>query len=245
MEPTGEAERYATEIRHVLDCVTWTPSIEDLVCRALGRHALRKGPIAAAATRATVNGSTIFYMSTRVAPARARWALAHAFAVWALEHDGFSSDDAQRLRSRLAAEFLLPSDAARRVFPKASPSAVASRLVMPVAASYLREAELLRVPTCLVALGRDGLYARTRGDDDGRLPVDLDALRLLASQRSIGVTRTKTEDGGTIIRLASLPSRRTPVRQWPCLGRASYPADRSGRSLSPWAAPACSPASRP
>ena len=245
MGNTGETERYAGEIRRALECAGWTPSVEDLVCRALGRHALRRAPIAAAASRATVNGATIFYTSTRVAPAQARWALAHAFAVWALEHDGFSSEEAARLRSPLAAEFLLPAAASRRVFCKASPAAVADRLVVPVAASYLREAELLRVPTCLLAMGRDGLYSRTRGDDGGRLPTDLDGLILLASRRSIGVTKTKTEEGGTIIRLASLPSSR-PLRdrQAPCLGGGACLGLRSRRSSSS-ARPAYSRSSRP
>ena len=245
MEATAEVGLYAREIRRALECEVWTPSIEDLVCRALGRHALRRGPIAAAATRATVNGSTIFYTSTRVAPAVARWALAHAFAVWTLEHDGVPAAEALRLRSPLAAEFLLPTDAARRAFGKASPDVVASRLVMPIAASFLREAELLRVPTCLVALGRDGYYARTRGDDHGRLPVDLDALLLLAGQRSIGVTRTRTEAGGTIIRLASLPSRRSRAPRARRQGRASFLAAGEARPSLTAAAPACLPTSRP
>lgn len=195
------AKVYAAGIRRALNCSD-NATLEGMIHRALGRGTIRKAAIRTETVVAVVNGETAFCVSSRLSPARSRWALAHAFAAWAMRADGVPAAEANRLRSPLAAELLLPTETAIRVLRVASATVVAEEFVMPTAATMLREAEVLRVPTALVVPGR---YARVRGDDKGRMPLELHALELLASRRGIGVVRVPVpEEGGVVLRISPL-----------------------------------------
>lgn len=191
---------YAAGIRRALKC-SENATLEGLVHRALGRKSIRRAPIKAEVTTAIVNGETAIFVASRLSAPRGRWVLAHEFASWVMGEDGVDPTDARALRSRVAAALLLPTGMAADVLRASCAAIVAEEFVLPTAATYLREAEVLRVPTALVVPGR---YFRIRGDDDGRLPTELAALELLASRRGIGVTRFGVpEDGGTIIQIAA------------------------------------------
>lgn len=128
------------------------------------------------------------------------WHLAHALAGHVLEGDGFAGIELATLRPLVAAALVLPAASVSRYLPRVGTEGVARALRLPFAAVYLREAELLRVPTALVVPGR---YARVRGDDAGRLPTDLAALELLAGRTGIGVRKIAAPDeGGVIVRAA-------------------------------------------
>lgn len=191
---------YAAGIRKALKC-SENATLEGMIHRAMGRKAIRRAPIRAEVATAIVNGETAIYVASRLTAQRARWVLAHEFSSWVMREDGMSATDARSLRSSVAAELLLPESLAASVLRAAPALVVAEEFILPTAATLLREAEVLRVPTALVVPGR---YVRVKGDDLGRLPIEQGALELLASRRGIGVIRFPVpEEGGTIVRLAA------------------------------------------
>ena len=196
-----DAVAYAAGIRKALKCSN-NATLEGMVHRALGRRSIRRAPIKAEVTTAIVNGETAIYVASRLTAPRSRWVLAHEFATWVMREDGMPADQARALRSSVAAELLLPESLAASVLRTAPAIIVAEEFVLPTAATLLREAEVLGVPTALVVPGR---YVRVKGNDAGRLPLEQEALELLASRRGIGVIRFPVpEDGGTVVRLAAL-----------------------------------------
>lgn len=197
-----EALAYVASIRRALRFGEVVPTCEDAIHRAMGANAVIKGIATQEARVARFQGRPVIWTSARLRPARRRWCVAHAFVSWVLEQDGVTGPEAMRLRSPMAAELLLPESVAGHVLRVAGATIVADEFVLPTAATYLREGELLRLPTALVVPSR---YSRVRGDDAGRLPTDLRALEMLAGSRGIGVFKVQVpEDGGTIIRLAAL-----------------------------------------
>lgn len=196
----GDAIAYAAGIRRALKC-SENATLEGMIHRALGRKAIRRAPIKDEVTTAIVNGETAIYVASRLSAPRGRWVLAHEFTSWVMKQDGLTHAVARSLRASVAAELLLPEHVANRVFQTASAVAVAAEFVLPEAATLLREAEVMHLPTALVVPGR---YSRVRGDDYGRLPLERAALELLASPRGIGVLRFPVpEEKGTVIRVAA------------------------------------------
>lgn len=195
-----EAVGYVGAVRRALRFGGVVPTLEETVERALGRGAVAKGLAREPAVIAYAGGRTVIWTSARLRPDRRRWYLAHALARWVLAEDGVDATEASRLRSPMAAELLLPAAYVAHALRVADAPSVAREYATPLTATILREAELLRRPTALVVPGR---YARVRGDDVGRLPVDLPALELLAGRRGIGVRKIAVpEEGGVIVRAA-------------------------------------------
>ena len=181
------------------------PSVEDMVDAAMGPRgmAIAHLPVVRSSL-SRVHGEWSIFLDPSLAPAQMRWRLAHHFSEWLLLQEGVTGAEAARLRSPIAAEMAIAHDVAARAVGRVPFVDLATRLVLPVATMLLREAEVARVPTALLAQGARGTYARVRGDDAGRLPVDVCALELLASGRGIGVVRYPVpEDFGVVLRLVA------------------------------------------
>lgn len=181
------------------------PCVEDFIETAMGPRGMALAPLPVAQSAlALVGGEWTIFVDPRLPPDRMRWQLAHHFSEWVLRTEGVSASELVRLRSPVAAELLLPRHVAARAVGRVSFVDLARKLVVPTASMLLREAEVARVPTALLGQGARGKYGRVRGDDDGRLPLDVHALELLASHRGIGVQKFAVpEEGGVIIRLAA------------------------------------------
>jgi hypothetical protein len=206
MERTERAAAdYVADVARSLGFGVRRPCVEDFVDAAMGPRgmALATLPVARSALARVGSDWTIF-VDQRLSPAQMRWRLAHHFADWLLREDGVGADGAAALRSPVAAELLISHDVAARMVGRVPFLDLARKLVVPAAAMLLREAEVARVPTALLATGQRGRYARVRGDDAARLPTDVAALELLASRRGIGILRFAVpEDGGVIVRVAA------------------------------------------
>lgn len=125
------------------------------------------------------------------------WQIGHALADWLLIRDGVPPRERRGMRAALAATIILPPDQVLDFAPTLGAVEIARILTLPIAATLLREAEVSRVPTVLLAPH----YIRCRGDDAGRLPLERSALELLASSRGIGVTRFVVPEG-VVLRLS-------------------------------------------
>ena len=200
------AAQFVGDVARGLGFGTRRPSAEDMIDAAMGPRgmAIARLPVARSSL-SKVGGEWTIFLDPRLPATQMRWRLAHHFSEWLLAQDGVVGVEADALRSPVAAEIILAHDVAARAVGRVAFVDLAARLNVPTTAMLLREAEVARVPTVLLAQGRRGTYARVRGDDSGRLPLEIPALELLASRRGIGVKRYPVpEDFGVVLRLVAL-----------------------------------------
>lgn len=163
-----------------------------------------------AAETCTVNHRPGVRINAGLSPERKGWYVAWGVAKHLLASDGVEHRLAEKLRSLVAAELLMPRDllAANDHHPRE----IAHFYAWPDAATMLRMAELDRIATALVVPpGPSGTkqraYERVRGDDRGLFPTDPVALRHLAANRSIGIERFAVPEegiGAVVLRMAAL-----------------------------------------
>jgi len=195
MDRSEDAEHYVSALWRTLR-VAESPGARALAERLFGRGAVVWFGSAAIGQVADHGGKARVVVPRASSAALSHWQIGHALADWLLERDGVLALERRALRAGVAATIVLPPDQVIDFAPSLGAVEVARLLTLPVAATLLREAEVSRVPTALVAPG----YTRTRGDDAGRLPRDRAGLALLASSNVIGVRRYVVPEG-VVIRL--------------------------------------------
>lgn len=196
MDWTGEAERYADGLWRTLR-VAESPGARTLAGRIFGPGAIVWSGTGRAGTVESHGGKARVVVPRASDAATSHWQIGHALADWFLVRDGVPWAQRRQLRAPLAAAIILPAGQVSDYAPRLGAVEIARLLTLPVASTLLREAEVSRLPTALVVVGR---YTRIRGDDAGRFPTDATALELLAASRAIGVRRYVVPEG-VVIRL--------------------------------------------
>lgn len=187
-----QAVTYADGVRHSLG-LPENATIRTVVQAAMGADCLRLLPMRRGDSALMRSGDQWQIVARKGIPSdRVAWVVAWQLSSWLLRQDGVTEDGMRRVRSRVAAELLMPRSVASRQAHKSDPVLTSERFKWPLAATLLRQAELLRIPTCLVLPSG---YVRTRGDDGARLPTTADEVRAMAARARIGVKKYNLPDG--------------------------------------------------
>lgn len=176
--------------------VVESPGARPLATRLLGAQAVVSFHGQALAKVQPHAGKLRVVVPANLSKSAAHWQIGCALADWLLRRDGLDEAGVRPIRAGLAAAIVLPKEQIAD-YADLSAEEIAHALTLPVAATLLREAEVMRLPTALVVPGR---YTRIRGDDAGRLPRGTEALEFLAAHRAVGVVRTVVPEG-VVLRL--------------------------------------------
>lgn len=195
MDSTAEAETFAADTWRTMG-VAESPGVRSLAMRLFGSQAVVFSHARPIAKVQAFAGRPRVVVPAHVDLATAHWQIGTALADWMLRRDGLKDAAVRSVRSGLAAAIVLPKEQLVD-YSDLTAEEIAQALTLPVAATLLREAEVSRVPTALVVVGR---YTRVRGDDAGRLPRDAEALEFLATHRAVGVVRIPVPEG-VVLRL--------------------------------------------
>lgn len=152
---------YVGAVRQALR-LTGEPTPRSFVDAAMGAGALRVADIARNSGTMRLDGRWFVVVRRGLAPKRAHWEMAFRFAEWALAQDKIAHPHVTP--NTVAAALLLPPNATIRELREHGAVDAARRLVVPVMATVLREAELVEVPAVHVLRGA---YVRIRGDARG------------------------------------------------------------------------------
>lgn len=150
--------------------------------------------------------STRMVVNRSLSPERRAWKIAQSFAGWAMREDGWSPEDVRAVRSQVAAALLMPEDVVVSVLRAHDHRAAARALRVPVASLYMREGEVLEVPTAVVMPSLS--WARVAGDPGRRLPAP-EELLAVAHLPTLGIEKVATPDGEIVLRARSA-SRSVP-----------------------------------
>lgn len=205
MSNLTDADLYAEDLARALGFAA-PPGVSALADRVWGRGAIglvSRGPAFQLVRR---GGGHALFLRDDVEHEVRHWTAARELARFCLEQDGVRLSSAQ-----VGGAIVLPRASFARSLSRVSAQIVAANFDAPVAATMLRDAELHDVPTAIVT----PRWSRVRGDRRGRLPTDHATLRAIASGGVgvVGLRKTKTPQGETLIRVALRPEGDTKDRR--------------------------------
>jgi len=150
---------------------------------------------------ARVGGALRLFVHARLSRAAQHWQIAYRTAAWLMAEDGADEELVRRgrtaaqidaVRCAAAALLLLPRDRVARALRVDGPESVASRLTVPVPATYLRQSEIEGAGCAYVVPGE---YVRVRGDR-APFPRDERALERLITEGTASLRLRKVRPAG-------------------------------------------------